>query len=133
MAKSRIGGSFAPPLTAQNLKTYRELANTAPDPRVRDAMLPLCEMVEAFQKTPESRRSGHPHPSGAGTIIPLEDAEIKRIWDLVPWDYECNALGELFETIPANTEKPLRNAAFHLLWYARELTLDREPLTTDKL
>jgi hypothetical protein len=27
----------------------------------------------------------------------------------------------------------LRNAAFHLLWFCKELTLDREPLTVDKL
>lgn len=139
--KTRLGGSFAPPLDAEKLASYRELANAADDPRVRDAMLPLCEMMEVFQQTPHSQKPGTPHPVGeftdrdgkkrrAPAVVPLEESEIQRIWDYVPWDYECDALGLLFESIPVGA---LRNAAFHLLWFARELTRDREPLTNDKL
>lgn len=135
MPATRLGGSFAPPINAEKIALYRELAKAAPDPRVRDAMLPLCDMVETFQETPESQLTGTPHPLGNRypAIVPLEQSEIDRMWDLVPWDYECDALGQLFETIPNETQKPLRDAAHHLLWFARELTKDREPLTNDKI
>lgn len=140
----RLGGSFAPPLDAQKLADYRELAKSASDPRIQDKMLSLCEMMEVFHQTPASALSGSPHPIGemqdaqgnkyrAPVVVPLEDSEVKRIWDYVPWDYECDGLGTLFETIPNETHKSLRDAAFHLLWFARELTRDREPLTNDKL
>ena len=149
MAKYRIGGSFAPPITAEKLSEYRALAKGA-DARIQDAMLPLCEMVEVFQQTPDSSEPGHPHPVGRGVIVPLEEQEIKRIWDHVPWPDECELLGRLFETLPDGYEertidgarqvvlvdpgaRDLRNAAFHLLWYARELTQDREPITNDKI
>ena len=130
--KTRIGGSFAPPLDSEKIAAYRELAKSAEDERVRDAMLPLCDMVDSFHQTPKSKLSGKPHPVGLGVVVPLEEDEIKRIWDLVPWDYECDALGKLFETLPSD-QKDLRNAAFHLLWFARELTKDREPITNDLL
>lgn len=40
-----------------------------------------------------------------------------------------------YESIPYPTPEPtpLRNCAFHLLWFVRELDLDREPLTSDQL
>lgn len=130
--KQRFGGSFAPPITAENLDAYRLLADKEGG-EVGSEMVKLCEMVEVFYQTPESKLAGTTHDSGRGTAVPLEDAEIKRIWDYVPWPRECDSLGVLFETIPADSKRDLRNAAFHLLWYARELTLDREPITTDKL
>lgn len=227
----RLGGSFAPPLDAQKLAQYRKLAEGASDPRVRDAMRPLCKMMEVFQETPPSALSAVPHPVGEFTdgdgtkyrspaVALLEEKEIKRIWDYVPWDYETDALAALFETIdkaisernsrkiqewqltvanaiiqkhfpdkttfeklqkalknvgdwigllsadeaakiqkqvdqvnacnaeftralsrkqydgipyPTLEPTPLRDAAQHLLWFARELTRDREPLTNDKV
>jgi hypothetical protein len=128
----RFGGVFAPPLTADKLATYRELAATA-HYQVRDAMLALCDMVAKFQETPESTAPGTKHPSGRGVMVPLSDAEVLRIWDVVPDEDELKLYGDRFEKIDAVTEKPLRDAAFHLLWYGRELFLDREPMTKDKL
>ena len=146
MAKARLGGSFAPPINSDRIAAYRELAKSSPDERIRDAMLPLCSMVESFYQTPRSTAAGKPHPTGVGVVVPLEEAEIKRIWDLVPYDYECDALGTLFSTLPDGCEEvdgeivvtnseqnARRNAAFHLLWFARELTRDREPITNDLL
>lgn len=135
-----VGGSFAPELTAAKLASYKTLAASAP-PSVRDEMLKLVSMVETFRQTPASKNGGKPHPSGRGTIVPLEDAEIKRIWDLVPWNTEvpgehvneCAVLAQLFDGIDPVGQKPLRDAAHHLLWHAVELALDREPLTADKL
>lgn len=159
MVIARIGGSFAPPLDSGKVSAYRALAADA-TPEVKEIMDKLCDMVDLFHQTPQSSLSGRPHPSGVGSIIPLENAEIKRIWDAVPWVHECNAIQELFDQLPTGVDgeelvaitlpdgstakrrqsivtdpkaKALRDAAFHLLWYAKELSVDREPITTDKL
>lgn len=128
----RIGGSFAPPLGAEKIAAYRALAASA-DPAVAEAVLALCDMVALFRETPASRNAGTPHPSGRGTIVPLEDAEIKRIWDTVPWEHEAEMYARLFDGIDPVAAKPLRDAAFHLLWFAVELGRGREPLTADRL
>lgn len=133
MLQPRMGGSFAPPLTFEKFGEYQALANEA-EPQVKDIMLKLIEMVGVFQQTGPSRRTERlPHPSGVGTIVPLEPAEIKRIDPVVPWMRECDMYGEVFDGIDNETQKPLRDAAFHLLWFAKELTLDREPITADQL
>lgn len=133
MAKQqRYGGSFAPPLDAAKIAAYRSLG-TAAGGQVGEAVGKLCDMVAIFQQTPVSTAKGVPHPSGRGIITPLEDEEIKRIWDAVPWDTEIAMLRDLFETIDPKASKPLRDAAFHLLWFAVELEKDREPMTADKL
>jgi hypothetical protein len=128
----RVGGSFAPPLDAAKLSAYEALANTA-DPQVRDAMLALVRMARKFNETPPSDEPGTPHPSGRGRAVPLKAAEIERIEDVVPWQEELDMFASLFDRIDARTQKALRDAAFHLLWLARELGLDREPMTADKL
>jgi hypothetical protein len=130
----RIGGTFAPPLGPEDLSRYRALAEGA-EPRIRDAMLALCDMMERFHSAPEHARQagGTPHPSGAGVIVPLPEEVVEHLWEHVPWDYEVDAMSPLFDTIDPVASKDLRNAAFHLLWYARELTLDRHPLTSDKI
>lgn len=128
----RFGGSFAPPLTAEKLAAYRTLAETA-EPEAKDAMQKLLLMAETFQMTGESKLGGTPHPSGRGTVVPLEEAEKERIFDVVPWEKELRMYGQVFETISHETHPDLRNAAFHLLWYGKELCLDREPITNDKL
>jgi hypothetical protein len=141
MAKSvqRFGGSFAPPIDSSKLSSYRSTINAqatgaAQDSvpfRVKDQLLGLCNMVEAFQQTPASANASKPHPSGTGTITFLEEAEIQRIWDLVPFDWELKALQAELDKL--DSKDPLRNPAFHLLWFAIELTNDREPLTNDRL
>lgn len=127
---SRIGGSFAPPISADTLSSYKGVAGSA-SPQVKEVMLKLCQMVEVFSQTPASTLPGAKHPSGTGTIVPLAEAEKERIWNMIPWDYECDAYQNLFDQIP--TDSPVRNPAFHLLWFAKELCMDREPLTKDRL
>lgn len=129
---SRFGGSFAPPMDDAKLASYYELAEKAP-PAVRDEMQKLCRMMEVFGETPRSRQRGTPHPSGMGAIVPLEPAEIHRIDQHVPYEHECKMLTELFETLDPEEQRDLRNAAFHLLWFAVELCKDREPITNDQL
>lgn len=130
MATKRVlvGGSFAPPLTADKLDDYAALAETA-DRRVKEYMLELVNMLRVFWQTGESTAESETTPLGH-PITPLEEAEIERIWDVVPWPEECDVMGQIFDALP-NGE--LRNAAYHLLWYARELAADREPTTSDKV
>lgn len=127
----QYGGSFAPALPA-NLAPYRALAEKA-EPQAREAMLKLCTMVDVFRETPDSTLPGTPHPSGMGVMVPLEAAEVERIWDHVPWEEELKMYAGWFDAIPNDTQKPLRDAAHHLLWYGYELLRDREPLTKERV
>lgn len=131
MTQGYIGGSFAPPLPAEKLTEYRKAIEANAPEDLKDSLLGLCTMVETFQATPESSQPKAKHPVGKGYIQKLDDAEIKRIWDLVPWSWECEALQARLNTIPSGS--PVRTPAFHLLWFAKELTKDREPCTNDKL
>lgn len=127
--KQYIGGSFAPPLATEQLEQYKSLATTA-DAQTAEYMGVLVRMLEKFRETPDSQLSGTPHPAGRGVIVPLEDAEIQRIWDYVPWESELELYSQCFDKLPPGD---LRNAAFHLLWFGRELCQDREPITNDKI
>lgn len=145
-----FGGSFAPPLTQEKLDRYRELIDIAKGPEVwsyindpkdrdmlqhavPDYMKRLADMVELFWETPESKLTPRPHATGIGQIIDLEDAEKERMWDAIPYDHELDLYSVIFEKISHAEQPELRNAAFHLLWFGRELDLDREPMTNDKL
>lgn len=123
------GGSFAPPLTDELLSKYTQLAAGAP-PEVKDAMQMLLSCVYKWWNLPESKGEGADHPSGKGKVVPL-DSEISNVLqEHIPWLYQMEPLDRLFGAI---TDKPLRDAAHHLLWHVKELEMDREPITTDKL
>jgi hypothetical protein len=132
MNRGQIGGSFAPPLPPERLEEYKALAESA-DPQTADGMRGLIKMLEIFNETPRSREAGRPHPVGRGVIVPLEEAEVKRIWDVAPWREELDMLAGVFDRLDPVAQKALRDAAFHLLWFGYELTMDREPLTADLL
>ena len=126
---ARFGGSFAPPINHGDLSKYRSLAENGND-EVRHYMLGLCDMMDSFLGSPPSQQPSIPHPSGLGTITNLDKKVVDQLWDVVPWPAECEAYQKVFEELPVDD---LRNAAFHLLWYAKELADDRQPLTNDKL
>jgi hypothetical protein len=93
-------------------------------------------MIEAFRETPESKREAFDHPVGqlsetgrTPSVIPLEAVEVERIKQHVPSDEDCNLISSVFRRLRGET----RNAAYHLLWFARELSQGREPITQDKL
>lgn len=132
-AQPRFGGSFAPPIDADTVDRYRVLAEAAGNEMIAGYMRDLCRMVATFQETPKSRKAPKPHPSGVGQIVKLEAAEVDRIFDVVPWPAECDLIGQAFDKLHPVHQRDVRNAAFHLLWYARELAQDREPITTDTL
>ena len=131
----RVGGSFAPPLTDDLIQVYQDLIDglDCPSP-VYDAMAKLMACVRQWWDLPESSPDGsQPHPSGSGVIVPLDSPIASALWEAIPWKHELDGMQALFDAIPAGTEKALRDAAFHLLWHVKELDLDREPITSEKL
>lgn len=135
MSRPRIGGAFAPPLTDELLTKYGELiAGLDAQSQIRDAMTRLLHCCKAWWDQPESNGGkSRPHASGTGTVVDLDEPVAKALWEVIPWGEDLNVMSVLFDGIDATTQKPLRDAAHHLLWHAKELELDREPLTADKL
>jgi hypothetical protein len=128
----QVGGSFAPPLTDESLAAYRQLADAAPA-QVRDAMAALLGCVGKWWELPESGGASAPHPSGAGRVIELSDDVAAALDAHIPWREELSMFAGLFDSIDPVKDAALRNAAHHLLWFANELELGREPMTSDKL
>lgn len=146
MSHRQAGGSFAPPIDDAKLGKYRALAAQAGGP-VKDAMQTLLKCVGKWWDLPESRSGNDtPHPSGRGLIRKLDKEFADQLDELIPWEHELKAMAALFGELPDGQEErggevvivnqtaaDLRNAAHHLLWYVKELNLDREPITRDKL
>lgn len=136
---------FAPPVDAEKLASYRntidaECARLDPvfGAKVREAAFELLDCVSQWlQLPPSSRTDGERwtlRAGGKSVVVqetPLDNKKIADLWSAVPWDYECDAIRDLFDSIPTD-RKELRDAVFHLLWFAYELTYDREPITQDK-
>jgi hypothetical protein len=122
-----IGSTAAPRLTPDKVAEYRALAGTVEDREARYYMLDLCRMVEVWLETPDLP-PGPPNVLGF-PVTPLTQEEIARLDEVVPFRNECEAMGKSFESLQGDQ----RNAAFHLLWYAYELTADRQPCTKDLL
>lgn len=129
----QFGGSFPPPLTDEKLSEYRTLAESEPASPVRDAILTLLKCCENWWNLSESTTQViRKHSSGVGSIVPLSKENMAALDNDIPWGHELESIQGLFDGIdPA--KKELRNAAFHLLWHVKELYLDREPITADKL
>lgn len=130
---------FAPPLTDESLAAYKAAAAALPRSEVRDAMLTCLAAVEAWWILPESTRKDAKRltttvkgEERAVAFTPLERTHQEQLFDLIPWPYELDAMLALFDKIPVE-QKAVRDAAFHLWWYARELCLDREPTTQEAL
>lgn len=136
MSNQHATACLAPPLTDELLEEYRTLAEGA-EGEVGDAMQQLLACVEAWWEAEESEEKslGFLAVNGRSIdVVPLSKELVQQLWDSTPWMRELNALSTpkddgLFDSLQGD----LRNAAFHLLWFAKELTLDREPLTQDKL
>lgn len=128
--QERRCGSFAPPLTEETIKDYARLADKA-RPEVLDAMQTLLRLVAKWWGLPISKAQAVDHNSGVGKAIPLTSDLQEELFEDIPWMHELDGMGVLFEKIPTNgVNKEIRNAAFHLLWHAKELCLDREPICT---
>lgn len=127
--KASVSG-IAPALTDDLLATYRSL-KPAGGP-IADAMETLLQCVEKWWELPESSGQDKQYYPLVGSEIVKLDKEIQdQLYDLIPWDHELKAMGQLFDTISSATDKPLRDAAYHLLWYVKEFNFDREPITQE--
>lgn len=135
MAKQRIGGTFAPPLTDELLASYRKMIDGVPaKTQLREALESCFACCAKWWDLPESTNGkATPHASGRGVILDLDAPVAEALWDRIPWEEELETYGKLFDGINPASERDLRNAAFHLLWHVRELNLDREPITNDKV
>lgn len=129
---THVGGSFAPEITDQHLAEWPALIAAA-SPQIRDAIEKLHNLVEQHRTHAPSAAKGTPHPSGRGLIVPLDPATVAKLDPHLPWESELDGYGTLFESLDPISDKPTRDMAFHLLWYAKELALDREPITIEKL
>lgn len=130
---------FAPALTDEQLRQYRSQVNTLSLSAVKDALDECLIACEAWWKLPDSTRQDvdrfrikHKGKETTFSVTPLEEAHVESLCSVIPWGYELNSMQQLFDDIPVE-QKETRDMAFHLLWHARELCLDREPLTQDKL
>lgn len=132
MHAQRFGGSFAPPLSDAQMAVYAALIEQLPECALKDALRALYTCVEEWWAQPESTGEGRPHPSGRGVIVDLDESVRLALDPHVPWEEELDHHQRLCDAIPAG-DRALRDCAFHLLWHARELCLDREPITADKL
>jgi hypothetical protein len=129
----RIGGSFAPPVSDETLASYDRQIAALPDSPIKSALQTCLTCVKQWWELPESTGGGRPHPVGVGYIVDLDKQHQATLWEAIPWKHEIEAIQKLFDDIPADTQRDLRNMAFHLLWHVKELDLDREPMTADKL
>jgi hypothetical protein len=126
----RIGGSFAPPVTDDHLKAdWPELIEQTTG-LTRAALEQLHRLAKAHRKHPPVKgAAGTRHASGQGLVVPLTAAAQSAVASNLPTRDELAVYAQLFEPLAGD----VRDAAFHLLWYATELSLGREPMTTDKL
>jgi len=130
---------FAPALTDEKLASYEKTIATLPHSAAKSAMEACLVCVKAWWELPESKRSPSARwefvrPEGKKATcpeVPLEPDHVAALDAVTPWSYECDAMAKIFDEIPVDDTS--RDVAFHLLWYAMEITRDREPMSQDKL
>ena len=133
---------FAPDITDSLLSKYQSLISASMDATLKDKLNGLLACVKAWWDLPESKRADGDEYTTllkgeevTYKIVPLEKEAVEKLDSVTPYMDDLNSLSNAagtgrFDTIPNGD---LRNAAFHLLWYCKEITLDREPLTLSKL
>lgn len=129
-----LGFSAAPPLTDDSLTEYRAVVNSSPQGlnKVQKAILEeLLNCVERWWQLPESQSRKQLHVTGAAFITPLDANTQDQLASVLPAAEDIRVYETCLDSI---TETPIRNMAFHLMWFVKELALGkREPVTTDKL
>lgn len=127
---------FAPPLTDEKLTEYRAIGQTQ-NAEVADAFKVMLACVDAWWNLPESKRTDgrqltikHRGKDTSYSETPLEIAHVKALDLVTPWMWELDALAAFLDKLPLGK---VRDAAHHLLWHCKEITLDREPMTMNLL
>ena len=132
---------LAPSLTDEKLAEWVEKINAVENgTELRDALDTLLKCVLEWWNIRESTEktivasTGVANVSGPDVRLQHFDDELKDLlFETTPWMKELNVLGELFESLDPITQTDLRNMAFHMLWFAKEICNDREPLTLDRI
>lgn len=126
---------LAPPMTDEKIAAYKSLA-ASQGGEIGDAMATCLRCVEAWWELPESKLPPRKWSTKIGkangtiNVVPLEAEHVAALDAVTPWLRELNSMDGLFDMLPTGD---VRNAAFMLLWYAKEIALDREPVTQEKL
>lgn len=133
---------IAPSFSDEKLAAYRTLIDgVEPKTALRDALEKVWACAVAWWEVRESHLPAITVPSGTALtrgpdvkLQKLDNGVIESLWDHVPWMDEIAVCESQFEKLsPVGAEKPLRDAAFHLSWLAKELHNDREPITVERL
>lgn len=132
---------MANPLTDTMLSQYSSMISGLESGELKDALRSLYDCVNAWWNIDESKEQPTKWPMfnvATGKRdhlleVPFSDDIIKKLDLTTPWISELNRLSNaeatgLFDSLTGE----LRDMAFHLLWYAKEISLDREPITQDK-
>lgn len=131
---------FAPPMSDELFASYEAEISSLSNVEIKEALTTCLACVKAWWAAPDSTEEGvkwditHQGKAHSFKEIPLSEDLIKALWDTTPWPSELkrfsNEMGTgLFDTLSGK----IRDIAFHLLWHCNELSIDREPLTVDKL
>lgn len=131
---------LAPALDDATLERYAAIVADLETGELKSEMESVLACVRAWWEIPESKRRDvetirvwNPAAKAWGTVDlqPLEAKHVAELWEVTPWMRELESIGvNLIDALP---QGDTRNALTHLLWFAKEITLDREPATADKL
>jgi hypothetical protein len=133
---------FAPELTDKKLEEYKTLIDSVLEDKaeLKDVLNTLYTAVMTWWVLPDSKKSVKrwEFNTTEGTKVYgeeqlLDDEHVQKLWEVTPWMRELIAMEPLLDSISPTSEKSLRDCAYHLLWHCKELTLDREPMTSNKL
>jgi hypothetical protein len=131
---------FAPPFSDDLLKTYEKLITDVKESELKDYLKSLYKCVNHWWGLPDSKETpvkkwAFKRSNGTDVIgheQPLDTKIKEDLYEVTPWMRELLAMESIIGSIP-NADKTLRDCAFHLLWACKELTLDREPMTIERL
>ncbi len=133
---------FAPELSDSKLESYKELIEDHEDREVKDMLSGMLSCVSQWWELPESKQEGRKWvlnrtdgDEAHFMEVPLEKEHIKELWEVTPYMRELNTYSNPEGTGPLDKlpNGELRDCAFTLLWYCKEITLDREPISQDKV
>ena len=127
----KAAACFAPPVDCGRLAVYTDLAESISDDEIATSFWFCLRCVQRWWEIPASQAtSTSTHPCGLGKIVPLDCECRDLLGSVIPSAEQLRECGERFDRLPRGE---LRDAAFHLLWFATELSLGREPITNDTI
>lgn len=111
----KLPACLAPPLTGEALARYRRLVDgVPPKTELRDALDALLACVEPWWELPESKASGRVEPlrfshraaggervDTAVPVVPLEEGILARLWYVIPWERELQAMKPVLDAVQA--------------------------------